>query len=431
MRKKIYQFRKLISLFFLVLALRINSHNICAFIIWLNIRKLEKIKYRHGNVKKILFFSKSGGSEDLIEAFNSTKNNNIVFFSLPRSFLKIIFIYFFKKRPISDHLTKPINSNEINKKNLYVKFLTSTFNSINKFLRIDGFISFNVFYYAEKHFDEVCRNLNKKYIILHKESALTPLEEQYYPHGYRKYNDKSLSHKISVYSESQKKILIKSGIGTKKQVIVNGCPRSDYSFKLRKIKPKEKIIVFYLIETKRYTSDGFQRLVIKSNFSWEKLHNQTLEYLIEYAKNNPDVTVILKKKVGAHTKKNIDAKSLPDNCTFVDGGTGEKLLKDAKVVIAFNSTIVFEAIASNRNLIIPNFNYENKRRKKLMHEIKNKKHFASSKLQFNNKLNFYLNSKYKDKKLSNTDEKTLKYYLGNVDGKSGERMGQFLIKTVN
>ena len=66
-----------------------------------------------------------------------------------------------------------------------------------------------------------------------------------------------------------------------------------------------------------------------------------------------------------------------------------------------------------------------------MHEIKNKKHFASSKLQFNNKLNFYLNSKYKNKKLSNTDEKTLKYYLGNVDGKSGERMGQFLIKTVN
>ncbi len=431
MRRRIYQFRKLISLFFLILALRINSHNICAFIIWLNIRKIKKIKYRYKNVKKVLFFSKSGGTEDLIEAFNNTKNNNIIFFSIPRSFLKIIFIYFFKKRPISDHFTKPINSNEINKKKLYVKFLTSTFQSINKFLSLDGFISFNIFYYAEKHFEEVCKNLNKKFIVLHKENALTPLEEEHYPHGYRKYNDKSLSHRISVYSESQKKILIKSGIGTKKQVFVNGCPRSDFSFKLRKIKPKGKVVIFYLIETKRYNYPGFQRKVIRSNYSWEKLHNQTLEYLIEYAKKNPDVTIILKKKVGAHTKKNIDVKFLPENCTFIEGGTGEKFLKDAKVVIAFNSTIVFEAIASNRNLIIPNFNNENKKRKKLMHEIKNKKHFANSKTQFNNKLDDYLNSSYKNKKLSTTDQQTLKYYLGNIDGKSGERMKKFLIKTVN
>ena len=170
MRRKLYQLRKLTSLFFLVLALRINSHKICAFIIWLNVRKIKKIKYKHKNIKKILFFSKSGGSEDLIEAFNNAKYNNIIFFSVPRSFLKIIFIYFFKKRPISDHFTKPINSREISKKNSYVKFLTSTFNSINKFLKLDGFISFNIFYYAEKHFEEVCKNLNKKFIVLHKEN---------------------------------------------------------------------------------------------------------------------------------------------------------------------------------------------------------------------------------------------------------------------
>ena len=39
------------------------------------------------------------------------------------------------------------------------------------------------------------------------------------------------------------------------------------------------------------------------------------------------------------------------------------LLRDASIVIAFNSTIVFETIASNRNLIIPNFNNENKLKK--------------------------------------------------------------------
>ena len=47
------------------------------------------------------------------------------------------------------------------------------------------------------------------------------------------------------------------------------------------------------------------------------------------------------------------------------------------------------------------------------------------------KLNFYLKSKYINKKLSNADNKTLKYYLGNSDGKSGNRMREFIINTMN
>ena len=431
MIKFIYNFRKSLSLFLLSIALRIKNHELCALILWFNIRKLKKIKFTNKNTKKILVFSKSGGNEDLRESFQIYKKNNIIFFWIPRSFLKKIFNYYFINHHNYDYFTKPINSNEINKKKLYIKFLTSTFRSLDKFLKLDGFISFNIFYYAEKYFEEVCVNLNKKFIILHKESALTPLEEQYYPHNYKKYNDKSLSHRISVYSESQKKILIKSGIGTKNQIFINGCPRSDFSFKLRKIKPKKKVVVFYLIETKRNINNKFQLLFYKSSFTWEKLYKQTLKYIIEYALKNPNVDVILKGKTGAHKQSDFNKKLLPNNCTFIDGGTGEKFLKDAKVVIAFNSTIVFEVIASSRNLIIPNFNFENKKRKKLMHEIRNKKYFVNSKDQLYKKLNFYLKSKYINKKLSNADNKTLKYYLGNSDGKSGNRMREFIINTMN
>ena len=53
-----------------------------------------------------------------------------------------------------------------------------------------------------------------------------------------------------------------------------------------------------------------------------------------------------------------DVATVYEDHGIINGGTGERLLQDAKVVIAFNTTIVFEAIASNRNLIIPNFNNE-------------------------------------------------------------------------
>ena len=155
-----------------------------------------------------------------------------------------------------------------------------------------------------------------------------------------------------------------------------------------------------------------------------------MKYLLEYIKDNPHIKLILKGKTGIHNNfKN--TKFLNNNCVFIDGGTGEKLLKNAKVVIAFNTTILFEAIAGNRNLIIPNFNNENTKKRDLVYKIKNSDYFVNSKSHFFKKINFYLNSKYKNRKLQNKEKKVLNYYLGNMDGKSGKRLANFLRKTIS
>ena len=57
----------------------------------------------------------------------------------------------------NDYFTKPLNKHAIIEKKQYVHFLTRVFKSLDKFKFFDGFISFNIFYYAEKPFDEVCR----------------------------------------------------------------------------------------------------------------------------------------------------------------------------------------------------------------------------------------------------------------------------------
>ena len=52
MNKLIYNFRKSLSLFLLNIALNLNSNNLCAIILRLNIRKLKTIKYNKKNLKK-------------------------------------------------------------------------------------------------------------------------------------------------------------------------------------------------------------------------------------------------------------------------------------------------------------------------------------------------------------------------------------------
>jgi len=431
MKKIIYKFFLSVSLVLLDFSLLINSHKLCALLMLINIRKIRLIKFKDSNKKKILVFPKSGGNEDLLETYHNQKKVNITYYLLERIFLKKIFHHHFnntkKSKNHSDYFTKPTNLIEIKRKKINVQFLINVFRIINNFFKFDGFISFNIFYYNEKYLEEVFKFFNKRYIILHKESMFTPIAEKKFIDVYKNKNEKSLSYKISVYTESQKKMLIKSKIATKSQIQVNGCPRSDYLFRLRKKKPQKELILFYLIEE---VHQSYKYFYSKKN-SWNKLQKQTLKYLIEFAKNNPESRIILKGKTGVHKKNDFDLKVLPSNFTFIEGGPGEKYLRDAKVVIAFGSTAVFEAIASNRNLIIPNFNREFPKKKEFIHKIKNKKYFINSREQFIKKLDNYLNSKYKNKHLSNVDKNTLRYYLGNTDGKSGQRMRKFLVKAIN
>ena len=326
-----------------------------------------------------------------------------------------------------DYFTKPYDKNEENKKNLYIKFLTLTFNQIDRFLKIDGFISFNIFYYAEKYFDQITKDLNKKYIILHKESALVPFHEKSAPQIYKKNNEKSLASKISVFSDSQKKILIKSGIVNKNQIEVNGCPRTDFTFRLRKIEPNKKIIIYYIIESYRSTNHIFGTY----DFNWKKLYDQTLRYIIKFAKKNPGIKIILKGKTGIHKKTHFEYLNLPKNCMYIDGGDGEKLLSQAKIAVAFNSTVVYNIIASNRNLVIPNFNNENKIKKKYLLNVINSKYFANSEKEFFEMLNRNLKTKYDYKQISKKDKEVLKYYMGNIDGMSGIRVNNLIRKTLN
>jgi hypothetical protein len=93
--------------------------------------------------------------------------------------------------------------------------------------------------------------------------------------------------------------------------------------------------------------------------------------------------------------------------------------------------IVFETIASNRNLVIPNFNNENENKKNMLLKIPDQRYLVDTEKKFNDRLNHYLNSKYKNKKLTFFEKKILNYYLGSADGKSGKRVQSFLSNIFN
>ena len=170
-------------------------------------------------------------------------------------------------------------------------------------------------------------------------------------------------------------------------------------------------------------SNEIKKLPKELIVNWSDLANLTIKYLVEYANKHPDIDIVFKGKWGVHSLEDLP-KNLPQNCSFELEIPGHNFLKDAKVVICFNSTILFESILANREVVIPNFDIDRSKVDKFIFKSPNK--FANSKEIFFEMINKNLRNPYRTKNLSEDEKECLDYYLGNSDGKAGIRLKKFI-----
>ncbi len=423
-KRKLNQIILHFSKFFLKIFLKFNSPNLSSLILLINLRRIKAI-YNHKINKKVLVLAKSGGYEDILSAYrNLDQNNDIGYYILPRDLIKIIFSKFLKNEEFGDYLTVDFNENIKSKKEDYKLFIKKTFLRLDNFWKFNGVLGFNPFYYAEIDLAEPIKDIGKKFLIIHKESVHTPAAHAMNFEVYRDQNKKHLADKVAVYCEYEKKNLINSNFLKPNQLEVIGCARSDYCFELRNKKPLENRIVYFMIVPDRDRRFEKKKKLSKDQIvNWFDLADLTIKYLVEYAFKNPDVDIIFKGKWGVHSLEDLP-KSLPKNCSFELGNPGHKFLKDAKVAICFNSTILFEAILANREVIIPSFGIDRSKLNKFILKSPNK--FADTKEHFFEMINQDLNKPYEVKDFSEEEKECVDFYLGNSDGKAGVRLKKFI-----
>ena len=117
------------------------------------------------------------------------------------------------------------------------------------------------------------------------------------------------------------------------------------AFSFRKIKPSYKI-VYYSIENGRVTKifkiypNKFKNIFTFGGKKFrdlvgKEIHKKTIKNLIKLANKDKELKIIIKEKQGAFNNyKNL---KLPKNCRVIFGGTGEKFLRDCKIVIGLNT----------------------------------------------------------------------------------------------
>lgn len=420
---KLKLFLNILSANLVKVFLRLNFDFLITLIIFLNLRKMKKIKF-YSKKKKIIVLSKSGGIEDLNSAYSLNRDNEIVFYELPRILIKEIFAYFMKDSEYRDYYTIDYDEKVKIRKKEYKDFIYKIFQKLNSFWKFDACISFNLFYFAENDLPEPFQRLGKKFFVLHKESVNSIEESIINLKTYSTMNKKFYGDKIAVYCENEKKILIESRILQEQQIEVTGCARTDYSYQLRDIHPNQNELVYFMIENNR---SGTEMMSSGRLVDWSDLIDKTNIYIKELAIKNKNLKIIFKGKKNVHTIEDLP-KDLPSNCIFSNKSSGHKFLKTANIVIAFNSTILFEAILANRNVMIPLFGVDKDNFKKLIYKSPNI--FLENKDIFFSKVDEFLKKQYLKKEMTTEEEDCVNFFLGNIDGNSGLRLRKFIKKNL-
>ena len=367
---------------------------------------LRKLKSKFKNDKKIiLIFEKSHGIDDINQIIKLGLDKNLKFFLLSRIHNAIIY-EFFKKN---------------NNNHAYLKYINKVFFYFKKIIDLKMIISFNLRYDTERIFQKIDRDLNIKYLVCQKEclfnaNVLNNLKNSFLNLG------KFTGDQITVYNDQYKEMITSIKFANDDVVSSIGMSRADSCFHAKE--KKKKHILFFLIRPKTGLVES------KINFSWDSIAEDTLNSTLSFAEKNPDLRFIFKIKIIDERETYKQQKMIKDknlkNCYMVYGGNSHQLILNSKFIITFNSTAIFEGLASKKKILIPFFKkkYEKYLKEFIIDTSGSKNIFHAE--DTNHLKNLLQDLSYNEEKLeyieSVRDNELLKINIGNSDGKSSERL---------
>ena len=406
-----------------------------------------KAKARRFGREKLVVLSKSAGVEDIEAAYAEHVAPYAVLF-LPRQVVKQSGLFMLEGR-VSDNSYHSTDVDLEKAKKLYRDHLSRVLIWFQRLFGLSAMAQFNIVYWAERELSAACIQHGIRFVATHKECNWSPAFINKRINFYSESVGSFQGSAVSVYNSTTKKIFTAAGIINENLVCVLGCARLDQSHKYRSNAklPRTRTVLFYLIDAKAglatfkdeetgewitgaLASDG-------SVGDWSEMVAKVNSAVMDLATTNPDIQVICKGKTGVADRQLTQLKeaargsSLPNNVELIAGGVGHKLLEKASVVIGFNTTAVLEAMAAGVPVIVPNiFSEQEKQIAGYAHEVNEGALVPTTTEQLTSMVLGAIETGDRYEVLTQGQKNVLDRLLGNSDGKSGERLRNFLDKAV-
>ncbi len=401
----------------------INFPILSALSIVFTLSKLKFIKKENNkDNSKIIVFYRSGGFQDLREAFRNQSSKHD-FYILDRIHLKNIYKFFFLRKYNNNLNLYLQNKSIIILDKDYFQYTYKVINWLKFFLNKISFLSFSLFYWDDVVFRENAKKMGINNYLLYKECFRSPIEQCiYFENRFYKYLNSFKS--IGVYNLDTKKYLLNNS-NIKSNVIKNiGCCRSTPLYKKYKNKSTNEkiknILLFYIEDFKGIPKVAKNRDInskvktkINKDLNWRNISKDVSIIIIKLAKKFPNINFIIKCKVGQKIPKNLEYQFKKiKNIDLIKHGLGHELIEKSQIILGLNSAATIETLLAKKLLMVPFFGIERKIIKNYLYKYPKENIFLNYN-KFEKSLNNNIIKGYITKKNFNTNQKkTINKYLG-------------------
>lgn len=317
--------------------------------------------------------SKKGGKRYRLLALNYSRFNQDLQLLEKTGEFKIYKLPFHWQSRFLNHFYNEVDRSNIGlkkidkkKQKIFRMFLADFLLKYYSFVKINCVIGAATHYKQDFDWGEVSSRIGIPYIVLHKENL-------YASEGYIKQfkigmkdREKFKGSHVFVHNDIVKKIWIECNLIKKSDISVGGCMRmDDFIHSKKKIKKKFDLVFFSF-------GPGFPglggnltvKIFPKKNYlGFHNLSEKTHLEVILFAKNNPNIQVLIKPKWGGTwikfindiaKKHGIEINKIR-NLKVDENLNTHDVINSCKVVLGFNSSVLLEASIKNKFVIIPIF----------------------------------------------------------------------------
>lgn len=302
-------------------------------------------------------------------------------------------------------------------------------------------LSANIAYWSDQELGEAAHEAGGRHLVLHKESLITstPASFASYSEALRKGVVPSSHRRIAVYSESTAAAFLAAGVAEPEQIEVVGAARLDAAHfvgKKRASTVSRRHVTFFSfhdwigISFPEGPDDSASKGLFEPMIRWTQMIAGFYEAAELLARSRTDIITIVKHKAGLPADTRPEARgSVQKRPQVVSGGKAAlDLLEGSAVCVAFNSTIILEALAARVPVIVPAFGEANvESAKQYIIDFGPTVHHAESPAKMADMAAWFVdNPSAQLQDITPAASEALSRLVANPDGASGKRLQRFL-----
>jgi hypothetical protein len=391
----------------------------------------------------ILLLPRSRFTEDAISTLNLIDNASVSM--LPRKTIKAIAGAFLPSEVDDNNY---VSATEEGKEGMmrYRDFLKRFWRHFDRQGRFHAVVTGNYGYSAERELAAALEEIGVPFLALHKENSWSAGTQAFWEKIYRDRRGPFFGRRVLVYSPIERDLQIRAGVVDEARIEVVGMPRLDEVHHWREANignvpnPAVLFVSFHpdvsmpvLRPSGRRGEEKRQYVLVDERpegLNLAKLCRSAHRSMVELAKNCPDITVLIKSK-GRERDRDILNELLgvrhmgevPRNLRVIMGGSPLPLLFQASVVCGLHSTLLLEALAAGRPVVVPWFDEVlDPAISRFVFDLGSAVTRAASPDEFKGKVReLALARRSVPETLPPETRRVLREWVGNEDGRAGER----------